>query len=65
MADYVITESGFGADIGMEKFMDIKCRYSGLVPNVVVLVGYRPRAQDARRRTEGRRWQTARAGIYR
>ncbi len=38
MADYVITESGFGADIGMEKFMDIKCRYSGLVPNVVVLV---------------------------
>jgi len=38
MADYVITESGFGADIGMEKFMDIKCRYSGLVPQVVVLV---------------------------
>ncbi len=38
MADYVVTESGFGADIGMEKFMDIKCRYSGLVPNVVVLV---------------------------
>jgi formyltetrahydrofolate synthetase len=38
LADYVITESGFGADIGMEKFMDIKCRYSGLVPHVVVLV---------------------------
>jgi formyltetrahydrofolate synthetase len=38
LADYVITESGFGADIGMEKFMDIKCRYSGLVPNLVVLV---------------------------
>ncbi|OGO41848.1 MAG: formate--tetrahydrofolate ligase [Chloroflexi bacterium RBG_16_58_14] len=38
LADYVITESGFGADIGMEKFMDIKCRYSGLVPSVVVLV---------------------------
>lgn len=38
MADYVITESGFGADIGMEKFMDIKCRYSGLTPHVVVLV---------------------------
>jgi formyltetrahydrofolate synthetase len=35
---YVITESGFGADIGMEKFMDIKCRYSGLIPDVVVLV---------------------------
>ena len=38
LADYVITESGFGADIGMEKFLDIKCRYSGLVPQVVVLV---------------------------
>ena len=35
---FVITESGFGADIGMEKFMDIKCRYSGLTPHVVVLV---------------------------
>lgn len=38
LADYVVTESGFGADIGMEKFMDIKCRYSGLIPNVVVVV---------------------------
>jgi len=38
LADYVVTESGFGADIGMEKFMDIKCRYSGLTPNCVVLV---------------------------
>jgi formyltetrahydrofolate synthetase len=38
LADYVVTESGFGADIGMEKFMDIKCRYSGLVPNAVVVV---------------------------
>ncbi len=38
LADYVITESGFGADIGMEKFFDIKCRYSGLTPQVVVLV---------------------------
>ncbi len=38
LADYVVTESGFGADIGMEKFMDIKCRYSGLIPNAVVLV---------------------------
>ena len=35
---YVITEAGFGADIGMEKFFNIKCRYSGLVPNCVVLV---------------------------
>lgn len=38
LADFVVTESGFGADIGMEKFFDIKCRYSGLIPSVVVLV---------------------------
>ena len=38
LADYVVTESGFGADIGMEKFFDIKCRASGLVPSAVVLV---------------------------
>ena len=38
LADFVVTESGFGADMGMEKFMDIKCRASGLVPDVVVLV---------------------------
>ena len=38
LADYVVTESGFGADIGMEKFFNIKCRYSGLISNVVVLV---------------------------
>jgi len=37
LADFVITESGFGADIGMEKFFDIKCRYSGLIPKVVVM----------------------------
>ncbi|MCJ7619040.1 MAG: formate--tetrahydrofolate ligase [Anaerolineae bacterium] len=34
---YLVTESGFGADCGMEKFFDIKCRYSGLVPNCVVI----------------------------
>lgn len=38
LADYVVTESGFGADLGMEKFMDIKCRASGLTPDCVVLV---------------------------
>jgi len=38
MSDYVVTESGFGADIGMEKFLNIKCRMSGLVPDCVVLV---------------------------
>jgi len=39
LADYVVTESGFGADIGMEKFFNIKCRISGLRPNCVVVVG--------------------------
>lgn len=38
IGDYVVTESGFGADMGMEKFMDIKCRTSGLKPDCVVLV---------------------------
>ncbi len=38
LGEYIVTESGFGADIGMEKFFDIKCRYSGLVPDAVVLV---------------------------
>ncbi len=38
LADYVITESGFASDMGMEKFFDIKCRYSGNIPNAVVLV---------------------------
>jgi formate--tetrahydrofolate ligase len=38
LADCVVTESGFGADLGMEKFMNIKCRYSGLVPDAVVMV---------------------------
>lgn len=38
MADYVITEAGFGADLGAEKFLDIKCRMAGLHPNAVVIV---------------------------
>ena len=38
VADYVITEAGFGADLGAEKFFDIKCRMAGLKPDVVVLV---------------------------
>ena len=38
LADYVITEAGFGADLGAEKFIDIKCRMSGLKPSAVVLV---------------------------
>lgn len=38
MADFLVTESGFGSDIGMEKFFDIKCRASGLIPDAVVMV---------------------------
>jgi formate--tetrahydrofolate ligase len=38
LADYVVTEAGFGADLGAEKFINIKCRKSGLKPDVVVLV---------------------------
>ncbi len=38
LSDYVVTEAGFGFDLGAEKFMDIKCRYAGLEPSAVVLV---------------------------
>ncbi len=38
LSDYVITEAGFGADLGAEKFMDIKCRFAGLAPDAVVIV---------------------------
>lgn len=38
LGDYVITEAGFGADLGAEKFLDIKCRYGGLKPDAIVLV---------------------------
>lgn len=38
MADYTVTEAGFGADLGAEKFFDIKCRYAGLKPSAVVLI---------------------------
>ncbi len=38
LSDYVVTEAGFGADLGAEKFFDIKCRYGDLKPNVVVIV---------------------------
>ncbi|MST73140.1 formate--tetrahydrofolate ligase [Olsenella porci] len=38
LADYVVTEAGFGADLGAEKFLDIKCRYASLHPDAVVLV---------------------------
>lgn len=39
LGDYAVTEAGFGADLGAEKFLDIKCRYGGLKPDAVVIVG--------------------------
>ena len=38
ISDYVVTEAGFGADLGAEKFIDIKCRKAGFIPNAVVIV---------------------------
>ena len=54
LADYTVTEAGFGADLGAEKFLDIKCRFGGLKPNAVVIVAtiremcIRDRYKDAR-----------------
>jgi len=67
MADYVVTEAGFGADLGAEKFMDIKCRLAGLKPDAIVLVatvrslkmnGGVPKSQL----TEGENVEAVRAG---
>ena len=56
LADYVVTEAGFGADLGAEKFVDIKCRKAGLRPDAAVHRRDDPRAQvSRRRRREGRR----------
>lgn len=38
LSDYVVTEAGFGSDLGAEKFLDIKCRYAGIDPNCIVIV---------------------------
>ena len=38
LADYCITEAGFGSDLGAEKFLDIKCRYAGIAPSAIVIV---------------------------
>jgi len=64
LADYVVTESGFGADIGMEKFFDVKCRTSGLIPNVVVLVAT---VRALKMHAAVRKWSpaTARLGLHR
>ena len=54
LADYVVTEAGFGADLGAEKFFDIKCRKAGLDPRCGGDRCDHPRAQDAWRRRQGR-----------
>jgi formate--tetrahydrofolate ligase len=51
LGDYVVTESGFGADMGMEKFLNIVCRMGGLSPSAVVLVATCQGAQASRRRS--------------
>ena len=45
--DFLVTEAGFGADMGAERFFNIKCRTSGLTPDAAVVVGHRPRAEGA------------------
>ncbi len=65
LADYVITESGFGADMGMEKFFDIKCRTSGLDPECGCSGGNHPSIENAWRRTKSGCRQTAGFGLYR
>ncbi len=59
LSDITITEAGFGADLGAEKFMDIKCRMAGLKPDAVVLVAtvraLKIQWWRAKRRTEQRK----------
>ena len=63
--DIVCTEAGFGADMGAEKFFDIKCRASGLAPGCGRRRRHGPGAQDARRGRQDRRRQAARPGAAR
>ena len=51
LSDYVVTEAGFGADLGAEKFFNIKCRKAGLAPDAAVIVATIPRTQDEWRRS--------------
>ena len=54
LGDYCVTEAGFGADLGAEKFLDIKCRMAGLKPDAVVVVATVRALKIPRRRGEGR-----------
>ncbi len=53
LGDYAVTEAGFGADLGAEKFLDIKCRLAGLKPNAVVVVATVRALKQPRRRAQG------------
>ncbi len=53
LSDYVVTEAGFGADLGAQKFLDIKCRLAGLKTRCLRHCRHRPRAQAPRRRGQG------------
>ena len=55
LADYVVTEAGFGADLGAEKFFDIKCRKAGLSPDVTVIVATIKARSEERR--VGKEWR--------
>ena len=61
-SDYVLTEAGFGADLGFEKYMDIKARTNGLEPSAVVMVGHGQGAQVPRRSQVPRAGQARRVG---
>ena len=53
LGDYAVTEAGFGADLGAEKFLDIKCRLAGLKPRRRGGCGHRPGPEAPRRRSQG------------
>ena len=73
LADYCITEAGFGSDLGAEKFLDIKCRYAGLSPSALVLVatcralkynGGVPKAEVSKENLEALRKGIANLGVH-
>lgn len=63
LSDYHVTESGFGADIGYEKFWNLKCHYSGLAPDAAVVVATIRGAEEPRRRSCSRAGSSAARGI--
>jgi len=58
LTDYVVTEAGFGTDLGAEKFFHIKCRMAGLNPAAAVVVGHDPRRGISRRLCADAGWAT-------